>query len=345
MPENLAGNGCRQQVPAEKFKKGGNFMAKLKQKITPNLWFDKEAREAADFYSKVFPESKITSTTMLHDTPSGDTEIVSFEVWGFKFMAISAGPLFKFNPSISFMVNFDPSIIKNAREKIDEVWNKLSDGGHVLMALDKYPFSERYGWLQDKYGLSWQLIYTDPQGDERPTIIPSLLFVGDVYGKAEEATKFYTSVFSQRDAPANDSKMGTVVRYGPGQEPDKEEAVMFADFKLFDTWFAAMDSAREHNFSFNEAISFMVYCNDQKEIDYYWKKLSAVPEAEQCGWLKDKFGVSWQITAVAMDEMLKNGTREQVDRVTQAFLPMKKLVIADLEKAYGVEEYEKNYPV
>ena len=313
-------------------------MANKKQKITPHLWFDKEAREAAEFYCNVFPESKVTRTSMLHDTPSGDTEIVSFEVWGNKFMAISAGPLFKFNPSVSFLVNFDPSIIKDAREKIDQVWNKLSEGGQVLMALDKYPFSERYGWVQDKYGLSWQLILADPEGDERPIIIPSLLFVGDVYGKAEEAIKFYTSVFK-------DSKQGIIARYGPGQEPDKEEAVMFGDFKLLDTWFAAMDSAKEHNFNFNEAISFMVSCNDQKEIDYYWGKLSAVPEAEQCGWLKDKFGVSWQITPVAMNEMLTNGTREQVDRVTQAFLPMKKLVIADLEKAYGEKEYEKNYPV
>ena len=313
-------------------------MANKKQKITPHLWFDKEAREAAEFYTNVFPESKITNTSMLHDTPSGDTEIVSFEVWGHKFMAISAGPLFKFNPSVSFMVNFDPSIIANARGKLDEVWNKLCDGGQVLMALDKYPYSERYGWVQDKYGLSWQLILTDPKGDARPIIIPSLLFVQDAYGKAEYAIRFYTSVFK-------DSKMGTMARYESGQEPGKEGTVMFADFQLLDTWFAAMDGAGEHHFSFNEAISFLVSCNDQTEIEYYWGKLSAVPEAEQCGWLKDKFGVSWQITPAAMNEMLTNGTREQVDRVTQAFLPMKKLVIADLEKAYGVKEYEKNYPV
>src|SRR5688572_28018649 len=195
------------------------------QKITPHLWFDKEARAAADFYSKVFPESKITNTTMLHETPSGDTEIVSFEIWGYKFMAISAGPLFKFNPSISFFVNFDPSLIKEAGEKIDEVWNKLSEGGKVLMPLDQYPFSKRYGWIQDKYGLSWQLILTDPEGDERPIIIPSLLFVGEVYGQAEEAIKFYLSVFK-------DSKMGAIRRYGPGQEPDQAGAVMFADFNL-----------------------------------------------------------------------------------------------------------------
>ena len=311
-------------------------MAKLKQKITPHLWFDKEAGEAAEFYANVFPESKISGTTTLHDTPSGDCEVVSFEIWGQKFMAISAGPLFKFNPSVSFFVNFNPSIIKDARAKIDEIWNKLSDGGQVLMALDKYPYSEHYGWVQDKYGLSWQLILTDPKGEERPIIMPSLLFVRDAYGKAEESIKFYRSVFK-------DSKTGAMMHYGPGQAPSKEGTVMFADFKLLDTWFAAMDGAGEHNFSFNEAVSFIVYCNDQKEIDYYSGKLSAVPGSEQCGWVKDKFGLSWQIVPVGLHEMLINGTREQVDRVTKAFLPMKKLVIADLEKAWGEKEYEKSY--
>jgi len=313
-------------------------MVNKKQKVAPHLWFDKEAREAAEFYCNVFPQSKITGTTTLHDTPSGDAEVVSFEIWGSRFMAISAGPLFKFNPSVSFFVNFDPSIMKNAREKLDEVWNKLSEGGQVLMALDKYPYSERYGWVQDKFGLSWQLILTNPKGEERPVIMPSLLFVRDSYGKAEEAIKFYTSVFK-------DSKIGAMMHYGPGQQPGKEGTVMFADFKLFDTWFAAMDGAGEHNFNFNEAISFIVYCNDQKEIDYYWKKLSAEPASEQCGWLKDKFGVSWQVVPVALHEMLTNGTRDQVDRLTKAFLPMKKLVIADLEKAWGVKEYEKGHHV
>ncbi len=311
-------------------------MANKKQKIIPHLWFDKEAREAAEFYIEVFPQSAITSSTILHDTPSGDTEVISFEIWGSGFMAISAGPLFKFNPSISFIVNFDPSIIKNAREKLDEVWNKLSDGGQVLMALDKYPYSERYGWVQDRYGVSWQLILTDPKGEERPTIMPSLLFVGNAFGKAEESIKFYTSVFK-------DSKIGSIMHYGPGQEPGKEGTVMFADFKLFDRWFAAMDGAGDHNFKFNEAISFIVYCNDQKEIDYYWKKLSSDPASEQCGWLKDKFGISWQIVPVTLHEMMRTGSREQVDRLTKAFLPMKKLVVADLEKAWSAKEYKKGY--
>jgi len=297
------------------------------QKITPHLWFDKEAREAANFYTSLFPGSNVTNSTTLHDTPSGDSDIVSFELSGQSFMAISAGPLFKFNPSVSFFVNFDPSRDKDARNNLDTLWERLSQGGTALMPLDKYPFSERYGWVQDKYGLSWQLILTDPEGEERPFIVPSLMFVGDVTGRAEEAINHYLSVFKN-------SKMGTIIRYGAEQEPDKEGTVMFADFMLEGQWFAAMDSAQEHNFAFNEAISFLVDCDSQEEIDYYWERLSADPEAEQCGWLKDKFGLSWQISSTALQEMLTKGTREQIDRVTQAFLPMKKLDVAELQTAY-----------
>ncbi len=117
-------------------------------------------------------------------------------------------------------------------------------------------------------------------------------------------------------------------------EPEKEGTVMFTDFKLEGQWFTAMDSAREHNFAFNEAISFIVNCNDQVEIDYYWEKLSAVPQAEQCGWLKDKFGVSWQIVPVDMDEMMQDQDPERSARVTQAVMKMKKFDIAELRKAY-----------
>ena len=297
------------------------------QKITPHLWFDKEAREAAEFYTSLFPDSNVTNSTTLHDTPSGDTDIVSFELAGQSFMAISAGPLFKFNPSVSFIVNFDPSRDKNARNNLDTLWERLSQGGTALMPLDKYPFSERFGWVQDKYGLSWQLILSNPEGEERPLLVPALMFVGDVAGRAEEAINHYLSVFKN-------SKMGAIIHYGAGQEPDKEGTIMFADFMLEGQWFAATDSAHEHNFAFNEAISFLVNCDTQEEIDYYWERLSTVPEAEQCGWLKDKFGVSWQISPIALREMLTNGTREQIDRVTQAFLPMKKLDVVELQKIY-----------
>jgi predicted 3-demethylubiquinone-9 3-methyltransferase (glyoxalase superfamily) len=298
------------------------------QKIVPHLWFDNQAKEAAEFYVSAFGKnSKITGITTLHDTPSGDVDSVDFELLGYSFMAISAGPMFTLNPSISFFVNFDPSRDKQAHQNLDVLWEKLSAGGTELMPLQEYPFSKRYGWIQDKFGLSWQLILTDPEEEPRPDIIPSMLFVGDVCGKAEEAADFYLSVF-------NNSRRGEIARYPAGMEPDKEGTIMFTDFILEGEWFAAMDSAQDHAFQFNEAISLMVYCDTQDEIDYYWDKLSAVPEAEQCGWVKDRYGVSWQVAPRLLGEMISKGSREQVDRVTQTFLPMKKLIISELEEAY-----------
>lgn len=297
------------------------------QKIIPHLWYDTQAKEAAEFYTTLLPNSQITNTTTLHNTPSGDADIVTFQLYGYTFMAISAGPYFKFTPAISFMINFDPSQDPDAKTRIDDVWNKLIGGGEALMAIDKYPFSERYGWVKDKYGLTWQLILTKPEGEPRPFIVPSLMFINDNAGQAEAATDFYMSLFK-------DSKRGTIARYPTGMAPDKEGTVMFTDFQLAGQWFAAMDSAHEHKFNFTEAVSLLVNCEDQKEMDYLWDKLSAVLESEQCGWLKDKYGVSWQISSRELEEMMTTGTPEQVDRLTQAFLPMKKLEIAPLKKAF-----------
>ncbi len=169
-------------------------MTTITKNIVPHLWFDKEAKEAAAFYTSIFPDSQIISEIVLKDTPSGDCDLISFDLWGQRFMAISAGPYFSINPSISFMVNFDPARDKNASSQIEEVWEKLSDGGQVLMPFDAYPFSEKYGWIQDKYGLSWQLILTNPEGEERPPILPSMMFIGENVGKAEEAVQFYQSI-------------------------------------------------------------------------------------------------------------------------------------------------------
>lgn len=299
------------------------------QKITPHLWFDKEAKEAAEFYASIFGEgSKVKNVTTLSDTPSGSVDVVTFDLIGFEFMAISAGPLFKFNPSASFHV------ICKTKEKVDELWKRLSEGGEALMELGEYPFSKRYGWIQDKYGLSWQLIYfEDVKDDQR--ITPVLLFVGEVCGRAEEAINFYASVFSGPFGKSQgSSEVRDVMRYSKGEEPDKEGTVRYADFSLLGIKFGAMDSAREHRFAFNEAISFMVRCDSQEEIDYYWEKLSAVPEAEQCGWLKDKFGLSWQIVPSVMDKMMADKDEKKRARVTEAFLKMKKFDIAELKKAY-----------
>ncbi len=298
------------------------------QKVVPHLWFDTQAREAAQFYASVFPDSEIHGGTVLPDTPSGDAETVSFAVAGYEFMAISAGPHFTINPSVSFMLNYDPSMIDDAEQELRRAWAALSEGGTVLVPLDKYPFSELFGWVQDRFGVCWQVLLTDPAGEDRPFLTPMLMFVGDVCGKAEEATDFYLSVFDS-------AKRGTLSHYPQGQEPDRAGTVNYTDFQLEGQWFAAMDSAQDHRFGFNEAVSLMVTCDSQAEIDDYWEELSAVPEAEQCGWLKDKYGVSWQIVPARMNEMMSQGSPEQIQRVTQAFLPMKKLDLAALEEAYA----------
>ena len=291
------------------------------QKITPHLWFDNQAREAADFYVAAFGKnSEIKNINTLYNTPSGTVDIVSFDLMGQEFMSISAGPLFKFNPSISF------SVACKTKEEVEELWEKLVKDGQVLMELGTYPFSEKYGWLQDKYGLSWQLILMG-NADIKQKITPAMLFVGNVCGKAEEAINFYVSIFRH-------SKVGGISRYAKGQEPDKEGTIAHAFFTLENQEFTAMDSAHEHKFQFNEAISFIVNCKDQEEIDYYWNKLSADPASEQCGWLKDKFGVSWQIVPVDMNEMLASTDSEKVARVTEAFLKMKKFDIAKLREVY-----------
>lgn len=295
--------------------------------IVPHLWFDKEAKEAAAFYTSVFPNSKVTQTSTIRGTPSGDCDIVTFELQGMTFMAISAGPLFKFNPSISFLVNFDPSREANARQRLDETWNRLTAEGKVLVPLAETPSSQRYGWLQDKYGLTWQLNLMNAKG-ERPPIVPCLLFVGPQLGRAEQAIKYYLSVFA-------DSEMGELQRYDPGPTPGETGSVMFADFRLGDVWLAALDGgADRQDFTFNEAVSLIVHCRDQAEIDHYWKRLSAVVEAEQCGWLKDKFGLSWQVVPYVMNDMLATRDRAALDRVTRASLRMQKLDLAELQQAY-----------
>jgi predicted 3-demethylubiquinone-9 3-methyltransferase (glyoxalase superfamily) len=289
-------------------------------KITPHLWFDTEAVEAANFYASTFPDSKVTNVTTISATPSGDTDIVSFELWGLPFMAISAGPLFKFTPAVSFLISC------TNREQVDMLWALLSEGGTALMPLGSYPFSERYGWTEDRYGLSWQIMLAgEEQGGQR--ITPTLMFVGEVCGKAEEAINLYTSVFPN-------SEIGPILRYGNEEEPDEEGKIKHASFLLDGQEFAAMDSARGHDFGFNEAISFIVSCETQGEIDHYWDSLSAVPEVEQCGWLKDRYGLSWQVVPSAMDQMLRTGTKEQLAWVTEAFLRMKKFDLAELWRAY-----------
>ncbi|MBO3079423.1 VOC family protein [Mammaliicoccus sciuri] len=291
------------------------------QRIVPHLWFDNEAQEAVDYYMQTFPESEIISDVTFTDTPSGDAKQLTFNIFGYKFMAINAGPYFTKNPSISFTVLFNQS----EAALLDKVWTALAHNGKIMMELDTYDFSEKYGWLEDQFSVSWQLLITDQPFVDR--IRPSFMFINNNVGRAEEAINYYTSVFKNS---------GDISKfyYPEGMDPDKPDTLAHAEFKLEDQYFVALDSAHKHEFNLNEGISLMLFLEDQQEIDYYWDKLSAVPEAEQCGWVKDQFGVSWQIVPKIMDQMAEEGTPEQISNVTKAFLKMKKFDVETLIKVY-----------
>lgn len=276
------------------------------QKIIPNLWFDHTAAEAVQFYTSAFPDSSVVATQYypheglldFQEEFAGKELMIEFTVAGYHLIAINAGSEFAPTPSLSLMVNFDPSRDPAAEQHLDELWNALSDGGQALMPLQSYDFSPHYGWIQDRYGFSWQLILSNPAGEPRPTIVPNLLFGGGVQNQAAEASAYYRSVFPG-------SRAGAEVRYLQQTGPAAPGSVMFSDIEVFGQWFALMDAAVDQDFSFTSAVSLMVECDDQAEIDQYWTALSAIPEAEQCGWCTDRFGVSWQIIPANMGDLMK----------------------------------------
>lgn len=295
------------------------------QFITPNLWFNRNAEEAVRFYLDSFPESLITAT---HHYPSeglqdfqidfaGDILSVNFQLGDLEFVAINSGDEFRPNPAISFMVNFDPLTKSNAAEQLNGLWARLIDGGRILMPLQSYPFSKLYGWVEDRYGVNWQLILTDPAGEPRPHIIPSLMFGGPNQNRAREAIDRWRAVFA-------DTRVGTVAEYPEQTGPATAGALMFSEFTLGGQWFTAMDSAVEQDFTFTEGVSLSIACKNQDEIDYYWDALSRVPESEVCGWCKDEFGISWQIVPELIDEIM---TRP---RAYEKVMAMKKIDMSQL---------------
>jgi len=271
--------------------------------IHPCLWFDGNAKAAADFYCSVIKNSKITT-----DTPM----VVMFELNGKKFMGLNGGPMFKINPSISLFVTC------TSIDETNKTWNKLSEGGKVLMPIDKYDWSERYGWIQDKFGLTWQVMHGNSE-----KIIPSMLFTGKQFGRAEEAIKFYGSVFENSSVD--------MLEHYPKETPHGGK-VMYSEFKLDQYSLVIMDGPGVHEYSFNEAVSFVVECETQKEIDFFWNKLTANGGQESmCGWLKDKFGVSWQIIPSIIGKLMTD--KEKGPRVMQAVMKMKKLDIETMINA------------
>lgn len=294
--------------------------------IIPCLWFDDRGSEAAEFYSSLFPESEILSTTHygkegfeVHGRPEGSVMTVSFRLAGREFLALNGGPHFEFTPAVSFFVTCE------SEAEVDALWAALGDGGETLMVLDSYDWSERYGWLNDRFGLSWQVALGGP-GTAGQTITPSLTFTGAQCGRAEAAIRRYVSAFEN-------ARIDRIQRTDPSVDaPDA--LVAHARFNLAGHEFMAMDSAAAHDFTFNEAVSFQVMCDGQAEIDHFWDGLGEGGEPGRCGWLKDEFGVSWQIVPTALPRLLGGSDAQKAARVTNAFLKMKKFDIAELERAY-----------
>lgn len=290
------------------------------QKISPFLWFDNQAVEAARFYTSLFPNSRIKTTIDYDDpgpSPSDTLTIVEFQLAGLDITAMNAGPEFSFTPSTSFFVFCDSA------GEVDRLYAALSEDGVTLMPLQAYPFSERFAWVNDRYGLSWQLML----GAGEPKITPFLMYVGDQSGKAEEAMNFYTSLFP-------DSAIESVSYYGPGTE-QPEGNVMHARFRLHGQPFMAMDGGTQHQFTFTEAFSLYVDCQTQEEVDDLWAKLADGGEEQACGWLKDRYGVSWQIIPRILMELMQDEDPEKARRVTEAMYQMQKIEIDELRRAYA----------
>lgn len=295
------------------------------QRIVPHLWFDDQAEEAVEFYTDLFPDSRIGGASRyseagkeVHGRPAGSVMNVEFELAGYSLIALNGGPQFTFTPAISFFVRC------GSEAEVDRLWEELSEAGSALMDLGEYEWSEKYGWLEDRYGLSWQIALQSPE-EVRQKITPCLMYVGEE-PLAEEALRTYTSVFENVEITG-------ILRAGNGSEG----AVRHAQFTLAGQMFMAMDgSADMHDFTFNEAISLLVNCETQEEIDHYWEALTQgdAAYAQQCGWLKDRFGVSWQVNPVQLREMLQDENEERVERVMGAFMAMEKFDIGELQAAY-----------
>lgn len=282
--------------------------------IFPCLWYDGDAKPSADFYCKVFG-GKITA-----DSPV----VINIELFGQRLMLLNGGPQFEKNASVSFMV------LCETEEEVDKYWKPLSEGGMVLMELGEYPWSKKYGWVRDKFGVTWQ-VYLGMQGNQK--IIPTLMYIHENNGKAMEAMELYTSIFPN-------SKIESVLKYGEGvgnETHEVPENVQHAAFTLDNYTFFCMDNSYDHKFDFNEGISMVVMTDSQEETDHLWNSLTADGgQQSMCGWLKDKYGLSWQIVPKRLLELMNDFNNPQkAQNVVEAMLQMKKIVIADLELAYN----------
>jgi predicted 3-demethylubiquinone-9 3-methyltransferase (glyoxalase superfamily) len=294
--------------------------------IVPCLWFDDQAEAAARFYIDTFPAGHITAVSRYPESsdnpsgkPRGSVLTVEFEVAGQRFTGLNGGPHFTINPSISFFVHVDTP------EEAERLFARLASGGSVLMPIGEYPWSPRYGWTRDRFGVSWQVI-AGPRPATTSPIMPCLMFTGRRHGQAEAALQAYAKIFPHGHLEA-------LERYTAGEGPQgtiKHGRIGFAHQGLI-----AMDSHIDHGFTFNEGLSLQVMCEDQAEVDRYWAALSDGGEQGPCGWLKDRFGVSWQVVPSAIAHFFTSSDSAAKDRAFQAVMGMKKLDIAAIQAAFA----------
>jgi predicted 3-demethylubiquinone-9 3-methyltransferase (glyoxalase superfamily) len=280
----------------------------MKEKITSCIWYNDGAREAAALYCSAFADATVTAQSPI---------VTVIDVSGHSLTLLDGGPMFKPNPSISFYYICETS------EEIDRIWKAFSKEGTVMMELNKYPWNERYGWLSDKFGVSWQF-GLGKVSEVGQKIIPSLMFVGNQYGRVDEAIEHYSSIFKN-------SKVESIMRYGKDRASDQEGKVQYAQVKFYDQKFRLMESAGPHKFNFEEGMSLVINCEDQQEIDYYWNRLTEGGEESMCGWLKDKFGISWQVVPTVLAKLMNDP--QKAGKAAKAFMKMRKLNIEEIVKA------------
>lgn len=299
--------------------------AAVPNRIVPCLWFDDAAEEAAQLYTGLFAGGRVLGRSYYPQAmdnpgqkPRGSLLTVEFEVAGQHFTALNGGPQFSINPSISFFVQ-----LPNA-EDVKRLYAGLERGGSALMPLGAYAWSKCYAWVQDRFGVSWQLMTVD-RDPGSPTIVPCFMFAGPVHRRAEEALALYTRVFPG-------GRVLRLERYAEGEGP--VDTVKHGRFTIAGHELVVMDAHGEHPSTFDEGLSLQVMCEDQAELDRYWEQLSEGGSKGPCGWLKDRFGVSWQITPRQMTDLMMSPDAAARDRAFAAMLDMGKLDLAVLQQAF-----------
>ncbi len=278
------------------------------------LWFDDQGEEAATFYCSIFPDSRIGRTVAYGPSasnaagrPEGSVMTVEFTIGNRPFLALNGGPHFRIDPSISFVVGCE------SESEIKRLWKPLC---HIVrMELSSYPFAETYGWCEDRFGVNWQLIL----GSGRQKISPALLFSNKRFGKAEEAIGFYV------DSVPNSRVLAMA-------KDERTKAILHGRIILAGREFVIFEGPQDPASDFSPAVSFVLGCESQEEIDTLWERLSADPDGGQCGWLTDRYGVSWQVVPKDWGTMLHESDPDRRERLMKAILGMKKIDVARLSK-------------